>query len=197
MHRIWKSCHPVKLSSPRSFVMTSYPEERRERSRWVLERRGERNRLDTWRPYEYLVETECGPDGEPVEVATLFLTNRECPFRCVMCDLWKNTLEETVPTGAIPAQIRFALEKLSPARQIKLYNAGSFFDPQAIPREDYREIASLVASFEHVIDECHPAFIGARTLEFRNRLQTARQSRPVGLFVRGLFPHNWRAGAHR
>ena len=33
------------------------------------------------------------PTGGCVDVATLFLTNRECPFRCLMCDLWKNTLE--------------------------------------------------------------------------------------------------------
>ena len=35
--------------------------------------------------------------------AVVFLTNRECPFRCVMCDLWMNTLDETVPRGAIAA----------------------------------------------------------------------------------------------
>jgi hypothetical protein len=44
-----------------------------------------------------------------VSVATIFLTSRECPWRCLMCDLWKNTLTETVPIGAIPAQIDYAL----------------------------------------------------------------------------------------
>jgi len=70
---------------------------------------------------------------EAVPVATIFLTNRECPWRCVMCDLWKNTLIDSVPLGAIPSQIDYALARLPAARQIKLYNSGSFFDTQAIP----------------------------------------------------------------
>ena len=61
-----------------------------------------------------MVETEADDDGGAVEVATVFLTNRECPWRCLMCDLWRNTLEETVPEGAIAAQIRYALERLPP-----------------------------------------------------------------------------------
>ena len=58
-----------------------------------------------------------------------------------MCDLWKNTLTETVPVGAIPAQIEYALARLPAARVIKLYNSGSFFDPRAIPVADYPAIA--------------------------------------------------------
>jgi radical SAM enzyme (TIGR01210 family) len=107
-------------------------------------------------------------------VATLFLTNRECPYRCLMCDLWKNTLDERVPAGAIPAQIRWALERLprpeGTRRWVKLYNSGSFFDPAAIPPADDEEIARLVAPFERVIVECHPALLGRRCLRFRERI---------------------------
>jgi archaeosine synthase beta-subunit len=84
-------------------------------------------------PYAYLVEDERTAAGEIVPTATIFLTNRECPWRCLMCDLWRNTITETVPAGAIPQQIDYALERLPAARQIKLYNSGSFFDPRAIP----------------------------------------------------------------
>ena len=73
-----------------------------------------------------------------------------------MCDLWVNTLDAAVPRGAIARQIRDALATLPPARQIKLYNAGSFFDPQAIPVDDYEEIAAAVAGFDRVIVESHP-----------------------------------------
>src|SRR3984957_12262451 len=117
-------------------VSSSYPEVRTERDTWILGRRTQRNALDPWRAYECFVEDEYSAAGEVVPVATIFLTNRECPWRCLMCDLWKNTLTETVPAGAIPAQIDYALERLAPARQIKLYNSGSFFDPCAIPVED-------------------------------------------------------------
>lgn len=147
-----------------------YPDTAGARSRWILARRGPKSALDPWRPYAFLWEEETGTDGAPVPTATLFLTNRECPYRCLMCDLWRNTLDEKVPEGAIGAQIRYALERLPPARQIKLYNAGSFFDPQAIPPEDDAEISTLVAHFERVIVECHPALIGRRCLAFRDRL---------------------------
>jgi radical SAM enzyme (TIGR01210 family) len=85
-----------------------------------------------------------------------------------MCDLWKNTLTETVSPAAIPKQISFALTQLAPARQLKLYNSGSFFDPRAIPLEDYPTIAEKVRHFERIIVESHPAFIGEGTLRFRD-----------------------------
>ena len=87
-----------------------------------------------------------------------------------MCDLWKNTLTQPAPPGAIPAQIRGALATLPPARHIKLYNAGSFFDAQAIRPEEDAEIALLVRPFERVIVESHPALVGERCLRLRDRL---------------------------
>ncbi|MEK6302949.1 MAG: radical SAM protein [Acidobacteriota bacterium] len=103
-------------------------------------------------------------------MATVFLTNRECPWRCLMCDLWINTLAEAVPEGAIPAQIDYALSRLGPVRQIKLYNNGSFFDHQAIPVADYEVIAAQLRSFERVIVESHPALVGDDCLRFRDLL---------------------------
>ncbi len=87
-----------------------------------------------------------------------------------MCDLWRNTLSETVPLGAIPAQIDHALLKLPPARQLKLYNSGSFFDPQAIPPADYAAIAQRANRFERLIVENHPALTGDACLRFRDLL---------------------------
>jgi archaeosine synthase beta-subunit len=150
--------------------LSVYPETATERDRWIIARRGERNTLDPWRPYAFLNEEEPGADGLLVPTATLFLTNRECPYRCLMCDLWQNTLAESVPPGAVAAQIRHALECLPPARQIKLYNAGSFFDPRAIPPAEDEEIARLCAPFERVIVECHPSFVGVRCMRFAARL---------------------------
>jgi radical SAM enzyme (TIGR01210 family) len=144
-----------------------------ERDRWILARRPERTSLDAMRPYAFFTEEECSRDGSIIPGAVVFLTNRECPWRCVMCDLWKNTLTDSVPIGAIPAQIDFALACLPVARQIKLYNSGSFFDARAIPVEDFPAIAERVKSFERVIVESHPALVGELALRFRDLLNAS------------------------
>ena len=158
----------------------AYPDSAAARSRWVLARRGPKNPLDPWRPYAMLWEEESGAEGDLVSTLTVFLTNTECPYRCLMCDLWKNTLDAPTPPGAIPAQIAHALKHLPSARQIKLYNAGSFFDPRAIPPQDDPAIAVQMAGYERVIVECHPALLGARCLRFRNRL-SGRLEVAIGL----------------
>jgi radical SAM enzyme (TIGR01210 family) len=127
--------------------------------------------VDPLQPYAFVVEDERTGAGEIVPTATVFLTNRECPWHCLMCDLWRNTLAETVPAGAIPAQIDYALERLPPARQIKLYNSGSFFDSRAIPTADYPAIAERVNGYERVIVECHPALVGDGCLRFRDLIR--------------------------
>jgi hypothetical protein len=147
---------------------------------WILARRPPRHAVSPDRPYAYLVEPEPAGDGRVVDVATLFLTNRECPFRCVMCDLWKKTLETSVAPGQIPEQIRWGLSQLPPARHLKLYNSGNFFDPRAIPPDDYAEIACLAEPFERLIVECHPRLVGKRFREFR-RLRAAELEVAMGL----------------
>jgi radical SAM enzyme (TIGR01210 family) len=147
-----------------------YPVSSAERNSWIVERRPQRTARDPWRPYAFCVEEECSANGEVVPVATIFLTNRECPWRCLMCDLWRNTLVEETPVGAIPAQIEYALARLPQAREIKLYNSGSFFDCHAIPVADYPAISSRVQSFERGIVESHPALAGQRILDFRDLL---------------------------
>lgn len=138
--------------------------------REILAARPPKNAVDPWRPYAFSVEDELAADGRVEPVATLFLTNRECPFRCVMCDLWKNTTDETIPVGAIPAQIDFALQRLAPAPHVKLYNSGNFFDRRAIPAEDYAAIARRVSGFRTVIVENHPLLCGDECLRFRDLL---------------------------
>jgi hypothetical protein len=162
-------------------VSTAYPDSARERDQWILARRPARNPVDPGRPYAVVAEKERTESGEIIPVTTIFLTNRECPWHCLMCDLWKNTLAESVPPGAIPAQIDRALREqadadgdgLSPAppsRHIKLYNSGSFFDPRAIPPDDYPAVAQQLQAFERVIVECHPALVNDPVLRFRDLL---------------------------
>lgn len=150
--------------------MPAYPENVAERDAWILARRGPRNGADPLRPWASFIEDERNASGEVVSVATIFLTNRECPWRCLMCDLWRNTLTGDTPDGAISAQIYHALEQMPPARQVKLYNSGSFFDRRAIPFEDHAAIADRLQAFERVIVECHPALVGEDCFHFRRRL---------------------------
>ncbi len=138
----------------------------------ILAGRPDKNVVDPHRPYAYLFEQERSAQGEIVDVATIFLTNRECPFRCLMCDLWKNTTDQRVPAGAIPEQIDFAISQLSPAQQIKLYNSGNFFDDQAIPAEDWTTITTRVRDYENVIVENHPKLCGERCRQFRDQTET-------------------------
>ena len=154
-----------------------YPETHAARSRWIIGQRGPKNPLDPHRPYAWLLEKERAADGSLVDGLTIFLTNKECPWRCLMCDLWQNTLDETVSAGAISEQIDFALGQmerecsdLTKLQQIKLYNAGSFFDAQAIPEDEEDEISTRLTKFSRVIVESHPALIGDRCLRFRDRL---------------------------
>ena len=151
-------------------MTVAYPELARDRDAWIVARRAARNTVDSHRPYAFHVEEELSDKGGIVNVATIFLTNRECPWRCLMCDLWKNTLEETVPVGAIPEQIDFALSQLPCADHIKLYNSGSFFDRAAIATEDHGAIAKRIRQFKRVIVESHPALINERVLRFRDLL---------------------------
>ena len=157
-----------------------------ERARWVPLR----DKLDVLQPQAFFIESEHSHHGTATSIATILLTNRECPWRCIYCDLWKSTTTKTVPIGAIPAQIDLALAQLrrderkesnggsarirqtprTDIKQLKLYNAGSFFDRKAVPPEDFAAIAERVCGFERVIVESHPALIGSAAIVFHELL---------------------------
>lgn len=151
-------------------MVPPYPERAIERDRWILGRRPARAPMDPARSSEAFLEDERTREGDIVPVATLWLTNRECPWRCLMCDLWKHTLSHALPAGAIVTQINQALRRLHSARRVKLYNSGSFFDPRAIARAEYPAIAQALRGFPHVIVESHPRLVGEATLHFRDLL---------------------------
>jgi radical SAM enzyme (TIGR01210 family) len=153
--------------------------------------------MDPHRPQAFHVETEATGQDRVVNVATVFLVGRECPWRCLMCDLWKHTLKTTTPSGAIPAQIAAAFRELRLVRErgrwscpggnggaprlvshLKLYNSGSFFDARAVPPDDHPAIAEWAGGFERLIVECHPSLVGRRCLQFAERLEAASKDGP-------------------
>lgn len=143
-----------------------YPESGR--SAWIAAQRPPREKApDPFQPHGVFLERERLATGEIADSGVVLLTNRECPWRCLMCDLWKGTTTTTVPPGAIPAQVAGAVRRWREQGglpvQVKLYNSGSFFDPAAIPDEDYEPIAREVSFARRVVVESHPKLIGERT----------------------------------
>jgi radical SAM enzyme (TIGR01210 family) len=143
---------------------------------------------DPFRYQDLFVEQERAADGRRVQVATVFLTGRECPWRCVMCDLWRHTLATDTPAGALVRQMDDALHALRAEpdwpQHVKLYNASNFFDPRAVPECDYDGLAGRLLPFEQVIVESHPALVGSRVPQFMDALaRAARGSRVPRLEV--------------
>jgi radical SAM enzyme (TIGR01210 family) len=164
----------------------AYPDTPDARSRWVLATREPRGAAPSpWKPAAVFVEPERTADGAVADTAAVLLVNRECPWRCVYCDLWKQTLPGPTPPGAISAQVDLALQHPACARatQIKLYNAGSFFDAGAVPPRELPEIARRLRRFARVIVECHPALIGPRVFQFRDALAPAQLEVAMGLEI--------------
>lgn len=139
---------------------------------WIVQHRPSKAvGLDPFRPLAFFREVERSAAGAPIQSACILLTNKECPWRCLMCDLWRHTLDASVPPGAIPTQIHYALEQLGECPpQVKLYNSGSFFDRAAIPRQDYPAIAQAISPADNVIVESHPRLIGESVIRFRDLL---------------------------
>jgi radical SAM enzyme (TIGR01210 family) len=146
--------------------VAAFPAAASARDRFVLARRGARPQHDPWHYQGVIVEDERAADGTCARIATVLLTGRECPWRCTMCDLWTYTTSTDTPVGAIPAQVAAARaavrDESQPVTGMKLYNAGSFFDPRAMPDADYEGAAAALGGLTRVIVESHPALVGDR-----------------------------------
>ncbi len=147
-------------------ALSIWPDSAAARDRLVRERRGPRPVHDPWRHQGVIVEDERTETGAIAPVATVFLTGHECPWRCVMCDLWQHTTTTSTPAGAIPAQVGAAISALRTTRpdvrRLKLYNAGSFLDQAAVPAGDYAGVTAQLSGIERIVIESHPALVAPR-----------------------------------
>jgi archaeosine synthase beta-subunit len=167
-----------------------YPRDHDGRNQWILERRGPRPAGDVWHAHGWFIEPERAADGIVRPVLTVLLRSRECPWRCLMCDLWKFTVKQPIPEGAIVTQLTRALAEAQQdprwqgVREVKLYNGGSFFDAGAVPPADHTALAACLRRFDRVIVECHPALVNDRAARFRHQLEgTATTDREPRLEV--------------
>jgi hypothetical protein len=103
-------------------VAEHYPTGPAQRDKWILQRRPPKVLLNPSQPYAFLWEEEVDPAKRLAPTSVVFLTNRECPFRCLMCDLWVAWDRDQVQSHRFVTLRDFT-------SQIKPYNAGSF-DPQ-------------------------------------------------------------------
>lgn len=137
----------------------------------ILRFRGTKVEIDLTQPMGVIHEEEPNLDRPAAKTTTVLLGGKECPFRCLMCDLWKYTIDAPTPNGAIVQQLNAALEQIQHRDTIKLYNASNFFDPNSIPVADWDAILTLLSLFQTVVVENHPKLVGDRTLEFSDRLR--------------------------
>ena len=157
-------------------MASAYPA--RGRTAWILAQRPPRPaEPDPNTPHGVFLERERLASGAVVDSGVVLLTNRECPWRCLMCDLWKDTTSESVAQGAVPRQVEFAVRTWSNSGtlpvQVKLYNSGSFFDPAAIPPADYAPVARRIAFARQVVVESHPLLVGDRARVLRDLLSAS------------------------
>ncbi len=138
--------------------------------RQIRSLREKKNKADPSRPYSWSVEKERTREGKIEDTGTIFLTNKECPFTCLMCDLWMNTTDNSVSAGDIESQLNHVLPEFKSVPNLKLYNSGNFFDGKAIPENAIEMIAGKLGNFKTLIVENHPNFINDRCLKFRDMI---------------------------
>jgi hypothetical protein len=108
-----------------------------ERDAWILARRAaaQQTSIRCGRGRFLSRTSECSASGEIVASCDrCFLTNRECPWRCLMCDLWRNTLaSRDGPWCSIPAQIDHALERLTASTPDQALQQRQLLRPEGDP----------------------------------------------------------------
>lgn len=139
-------------------------------SRMVLAARGAKAPLTPQAIPRVVTESEPDAAGESALASTVFLLGKECPFRCLMCDLWRHTTDHRTEPGSLVRQLVAVLPQITHRDTLKLYNASNFFDPQAVPTTDLVALADLVRDFKCVVVENHPKLLGPSVREFAERL---------------------------
>jgi archaeosine synthase beta-subunit len=88
---------------------------------WIRALRPPKRPVDPLRPIAAFWERERTAAGEAgdggsgeIPALTLLLAGAECPFTCVFCDLWRETLDGPTPPGALVAQLSTALAEAGP-----------------------------------------------------------------------------------
>ena len=76
---------------------------------FVVQHRAAKPILDPRRAYAAIWEEERDANGALAPTAVVFLTNKECPFRCVMCDLGQHARRDRAPRCHRDANPRRAL----------------------------------------------------------------------------------------
>ena len=159
----------------------AYPASASGRDRFIVERRGPSVPHDPWRHQGVLVEDERTadgtaardrdrvPDGTRVPVAVRDVRSVEIHHRhrhACRRDRQRRSR----------SRARCVQDRRVPVSGMKLYNAGSFFDPRAVPDADYDGVAEALAGLSRVIVESHPALIGPRVDRLLGSLARRRSS---------------------
>src|SRR3954469_7167338 len=91
----------------------AWPSSPSARDAFIVAHRPAHTPPDPWRLNNLLIEEEPDQDWIPRAVAAIFLTGRECPWHCAMCDLWQHTSPDRTPHGALVSQLDAALQQIN------------------------------------------------------------------------------------
>jgi len=147
------------------------------RTAWITAQRPSRpTTLDPFKPHGFFLEEELAGSGQVVNPATILLTNKECPWRCLMCDLWINTTTQTIPHGAIPRQIDYALAHSAPVPNKSNFTTAA---------------ASLTPPpFRRRITRPSPARSRSQSTSWLNRIHVLLEKRRCAFAI--CFPARWK-----
>ncbi len=96
---------------------------------------------------------------------------------CTMCGYYSDTNPTRVSSDNLKKQVDNAFEKYNNEKVVKIYNSGSFFDPNEISVESAKYLLKKFENAERIIVESRPEFIRENILnnflEFKEKLMVA------------------------
>ncbi len=96
---------------------------------------------------------------------------------CTMCGYYSDTNPTRVKFENLKKQVDRALEKYKNEKIVKIYNSGSFFDPNEISVESAKYLLKKFENAERIIVESRPEFIREKFLsnfiDFKDKLMIA------------------------
>ncbi len=128
-------------------------------------------KMDPSRPVHVSLQKEIGYDKKIKKTLEIILTTTRCPFRCLMCGYYKDTIPDSPDPEQIIQQVEKAIKKFPEFEQVKIFNSGNFFDKKAIPPDVQVRLFKMLEDADLVTIENRAEYVNERALdEFKSRV---------------------------